>query len=347
MNPKLKRIEEDLTQGHPKSVYVLLGDDDWGKQRFRTHARKHLLESGQEAFNLTQLDAGEVSGVEVVDAAGVVPMLGSRRLILVSDCGTWRKSDWQAVMGYVARPNASTCLILDWGSHKGKPSLGKPASELVCVSFDRPKTWKLTDTIRHMASEHHLTLRAEAAELIAELSGDDLGKVDQELGKLSIFKLDGVVTGDDVAALMGRTRPVICWELNRFLGRRDLSGALKKMHDILDSGEPLFALLATIARTIKQLFESKALIIEGIRDPSQIASAMGVPRPAAQELAQDQHNFSGVELRLAMRAIRDTDVAMRTLLMDRRLLLDRLIARIVAPSAWSPPHVNPWPAARS
>ena len=51
--------------------------------------------------------------------------------------------------------------------------------------------------IEHGKSAHGITLNPDAAQLLAELVGNDLGRLDTELAKLALQTDDGKVDADD------------------------------------------------------------------------------------------------------------------------------------------------------
>jgi DNA polymerase III delta subunit len=136
---------------------------------------------------------------------------------------------------------------------------------------------------------------------------------------------------------MGRTRHVTRWELDEFIGSRNLHGALVKLHDILASGEEPVGLLSTINLFMKRLFTVKALMVKGVRDPYQVGQALGVPGRIAEKIIRQQQAYSDPELRAAFVHLRDTDYRLKSAAMDRSLLLDHLLCRIIPPGPLSPP----------
>ena len=338
MSKAYTEIAREVTAGKIAPVYLVIGDEDWSRGRFLELLKRTLVDPDMAEFNYDLLQANEVSGVRACDQASQMPMMADRRLVVVEECEKWKAKDLDAVTAYLQDPSEQACLALLFTSADKRRKLFSRKNKARLVEFNRPKPWELQGTIRELAREMKLDLEDEAVVLVADLAGDDLSKVWRELDKLSLFKIDGSrITADDVEALMGRTRHVTRWELNDFIGKRDLAGALMKMHAILGSGEDAIGLLSTVNMHIRRLFAVKALMRKGVKDRNQIAGVVGVPPRIAGNLIEQQRAFSDWELRKAFSLMRETDLRLKSAAMNKNLLLDHLLSQIILRGPLSPP----------
>jgi len=342
MSKAWKAAKQALLSGDIAPVYIVVGDEEWGKKKFLGLLKKQLVDPSMQDFNYDLLSAEDISGVDAVDKAGVLPMMADRRLVAVENCDKWKAADLKAAAGYLDQINDQTCLALFFNAADRRRKLFQSSSKKVrYLSFPRPRRWELAGYIRELAEDMDLKLSSEALALVAEMAGDDLSRVHRELDKLSLYKLgSNRIEGPDVAALLGRTRHVTRWELNEFLGARDLHGALVKIRDIMDSGEEAISLLSAINMFFKQLYAVKAMIVKGVRAPAQVGQALGVPPRIAETLIKQQRAFSQYELRRAFDLMRETDHRLKSYGMNRRLLLDRLVCEALTPGPLSPPSVR-------
>jgi len=339
MSRAFNEIAREIEGGKIEPVYLVVGDEAWSRGRFLELLKKTLVDPDMAEFNFDLMQATAVSGVQATDQASQMPMMADRRLVIVEECEKWKVKDLDAVTKYLEDPSGQACLVLLFTSADKRRKLFSRKSKARVIEFVRPKPWELEGTIRELAREMKLQLEDEAIMLVADLAGDDLAKVWRELDKLSLFKMDGAkITAGDVEALMGRTRHVTRWELNDFIGKRDLAGALIKMHAILGSGEDAIGLLSTVNMHIRRLFAVKALMRKGIKDRNQIGGVVGVPPRIAGNLIEQQRAFSDWELRKAFTLMRETDLRLKSAAMNKNLLLDHLLSRIIARGPMSPPQ---------
>jgi len=338
MNKVFQQLAREIANGKIEPVYLVVGDETWSRGRLLDLLKKTLVDPDMAEFNYDLMQATAVSGVKATDQASQLPMMADRRLVIVEECEKWKVKDLDAVIRYLKEPNDQACLVLLFTSADKRRKLFSKKSGARLIELNRPKPWELQGTIRDLAREMKLDLSDEAIVLVADLAGDDLAKVWRELDKLSLFKLGGgQITAEDVEALMGRTRHVTRWELNDFIGSRDLAGALIKMHAILDSGEEPIGLLSTVNMHLKRLFAIKALIRKGVKDNNRISQAIGVPPRIAGNLIDQQRAYSDWELRNAFRLMSETDLKLKSAAMNKSLLLDNLLTGIIPRGPLSPP----------
>lgn len=331
------RLIADLKAGKLDPVYVLAGNEQWSRRKIIDALTRTVVDPSMADFNFERHSGKETKGRVVVDAAGTLPMMAERRLVIVDETEKWLKADWDALKAYAADPSESTCLLIDLGSAKLRPWMNSLKTVTV-IKVPRPKPWELADFIAQLAADQSLTLSREASEMLAEYAGDELEKVERDLEVLAIYKGgDGRIEGEDVAALLGRTRTVTQWELNELIGSRDLAGALIKTGDILASGHEPIALLAVLVRYVHQLWQVKALITAGVRQRTEIAQAIGLPPRVAGDLMTQQRRFSNVELRQAYQRLAASDVALKSSRLKRDLILSAAVTKLIHRERFAPP----------
>lgn len=342
MNPEIRKTIQTIEQHNICPTAILWGDETWSKSRFVKHMRRHFGDPAMAEFNESRFEADKTPARDVLAVADEMPMMAAHRFITVENLAHWGSEDWAQIRQYAKNPNPTTCLIMDCGEKKPHAKQApKPSEHVFLLPFVRPKPWEIPKYVEQLAREAKLNLSPDARELLADYVGDNLMELEQHLEKLSLFALDRpAVSEDDVAALLGKTRKMTCFELNQFIAERNPSACLQKMHEIFDSGEEPLALLATLHYFIRQLFVVKQHMIKGTRTASALASAMQIHPKIAQGLMSQQKNFSDVELRAAFHEVREADRRLRTYAMNRRFIMDQLICRIAAPGHWSPPHLS-------
>lgn len=341
MNKVYMDAVRDLKAGKISPVYILLGEEDYLRGKFLDLLRKTIVDPGMEDFNFEHYQASEVSGAAVADKASSLPVMADWRLVIVENCSQWKKKDTEQVTKYLDAINDKAVMVLQFkdGDRRRKLFSSKDP-QVRYLEFPRPKPWELGDYIIGLVREEGLKLTPDACTLVAELAGDDLSRVHRELEKLSIYKPEGEITGEDVAALMGRTRLATRWELNDFIGKRDLHGVLLKVQHIIDSGGDAIGLLSAVNNHLKQLYSVKALLVRGIRDKREIASIIRLPPKITEGLMNQQKNYSNLELRNAFALMAETDVRLKSSRLSGRVLIDQLLTQIVVRGPYSPPKAR-------
>ena len=339
MSKVYKAAANDVEAGRIAPVYLITGDEMWSKGKFIKLLKARVVDPSMADFNMEVLTAGSIRGTAVADRAQALPMMADRRLIIIEDCDAWKADDHNAIAKYFGDINDQTCLVLVFLKPDSRRKIFKSKQAgIKRLDFLKPKRWEWNDYIGDLARDMGLRLKPDAIGMVAEMVGDDLAKVHQDLEKLSLFKLDSnEITAGDVELLMGRTRQVTRWELNDFIGKRDLPGTMIKLHDIFAGGEEPIGLLSTVNMFLRQLFVTKALITRGVRDKSGVGRALGLPPRIAQGLIDQQKNYSSYELRRAFKLMAESDFQLKSAAMKKTLILDRLLTQILMPGPYSPP----------
>ncbi|MBL8963506.1 MAG: DNA polymerase III subunit delta [Phycisphaeraceae bacterium] len=173
-------------------------------------------------------DPAEASSAPV--AADMAPAAGARRGVSIDT------SPRGLMTRYAQSPAEGTTLVLrasGWRpGNLDKAILATGGAIVECneLSDDRAAGW----AISRARSEHRADLRPDAAALLVERLGPDLGRLDGEIAKLSISSAGGPVTRDQVAASVGHTREEEAWSIQRVLLTGDATRILDHLRVVLE-----------------------------------------------------------------------------------------------------------------
>jgi len=119
------------------------------------------------------------------------------------------------------------------------------------------------------------------------------------------------VTLQDVETCVADTRAHEVWDLTDAVADRDLQRALKVLGRVRQQGASAVQLLASLARTIRQLWQALELQAAGTSRDA-LAQALGVHPFVAGKVSTAARRFSGEALADAVRALAEAEVATRT-----------------------------------
>jgi DNA polymerase-3 subunit delta len=104
------------------------------------------------------------------------------------------------------------------------------------VKCDPPKKAELPAwVLKRCKSVHRVEIEPAAANQLAELVGDDLGRLDSELSKLAIQCDGGKITAKDVAGSVSFQREQEIWEITTLLGRGVTKQAVERYRQIVQA----------------------------------------------------------------------------------------------------------------
>jgi len=185
----------------------------------------------------------------VVDACLTPPFLIDQRVVVVREAGRLLTADVPRLVEVVNDPLPSTVLILVGGGGTVPAALVKAitaAGKVIDVSVNRPgdrKAW-LHEHLRHAP----VKLEPQAAQLLGQHVGEDLGRVEGLLGALAAAYGPGArISVADLEPYLGEAGNVARYEITDAIDRGDAAAALGVLHRMTDAGglsavEVLFSL---------------------------------------------------------------------------------------------------------
>lgn len=198
---------------------TVLDDDDSGLTRF----------AGKDADLQT-----------VSDELRTVSMWGDRRLVVVDEADEFVSKHRAGLEKLAAHPARKGVLLLEVKSWLKTTRLAKQVAQtgldIECTELKGAAlaTW-LQETAR---DSYQAELNRDAAALLIELIGDDLGFLDQELSKLSSFVGQGhAITAEVVRGMVGGWRTETTWAMTDAVREGDLATALHDLQELIYHGE--------------------------------------------------------------------------------------------------------------
>jgi DNA polymerase III delta subunit len=214
-----------------KPVYALVGSDPF----LQLEKLREILRLMPRDVQRVEVEGERAELAEVLDELRSFAMFGGAKLVVVRDADEFLGRYREQLEGYCARPSDSGTLVLRLASLPKNQRIYKAIDKLGGVEpCDPPKdlaTWS-ADRAR---SAHKITLAPEAARLLADLVGEDLGRIDNELAKLAI-EHDGAKTPvrpEQVASSVAFQREQEMWDMTNELAAGEASAALRRWRQLV------------------------------------------------------------------------------------------------------------------
>ena len=188
-----------------------------------------------------------------------------------------------------------------------------------------PKGAAIESWIKKRAQSIGVTISPDAAALLANLIGNQLRLLANELDKLATYAGNrATITVDDVHKLSAHVQEARIFDLTDALAQRNRTQALNILHDLLADGEPPLKLISTITTQIRSLLLVKELSSKGMRS-AQIASTIGVAPFIADKALRQVGKFTPAQLEGAYRQLLATDATLKRSRMTPEIALDLLV----------------------
>ena len=324
---------ERAPQGEPRFVYVLHGDEDFLKRQVLVALREHILGADVDSFGLSTHDGDKAEFAVVRGELETLPFLSPRRLVVIDKADPFVTRNRAALEKYVAKPASTGILVLDVASWPSNTKLAKalPANAtIICkaLSLQKLPEW----CVERSASAYGKQLPAPAARLLVDLVGTEMGLLDQELAKLTVYVGDANrIETADVDKLVGSSRAENTWKIFDAIGAGKVSEALGILDHLLDQGEEPIRLLGAFSMQLRRLAQAYRLTQNGVSLSGALAEA-GV-LPFGIKSAEQQLRHLG--RRRAERLydwLLETDLGLKgASQLPPRTLLERLVIQLARP----------------
>jgi DNA polymerase-3 subunit delta len=341
----------------PPRFYLLHGPDEFASAEFVAGLKEKMGDPALAALNTTVIDGRSAALAELRTICDTLPFLAARRLVLVEGWltrllaraepaedsedpggdeprrggGTAREA-MAALIDYLPHLPESTALVLVEQRElpERNPVLkAAAAAEWGFVKlFDLPKGEALVRWIRARAKAEGGEITREAAEALAEVETEPRA-LGHEIAKLLAYAAYArPVELDDVQTLTPAGGEARVFDLVDAIGQRRGPQAMRELHKLLETAEPLYV-LAMIVRQYRLLLQAKEMLGERASE-AEIARALGLhPFPTGKVCAQAR-NFSLDGLERIYRSLLDYDVGIKTGQMEAAAALDTLVGELTA-----------------
>ena len=243
-----KSILEDVRSGIFKCVYLLMGEEPYYPELVCQAIIDNCLQEWEKDFNETICYGADVDADTVITAARRFPMMADRQLVVVKEAQQMKSLEDLAL--YCQQPLDSTVLVIlmhGASADKRKALYKSVLKSGVIIESNALRDYEMPQWIASYYENRGLKIHPEAAMLLAESAGTDLGKIVVETEKLLKNLPEGVkeIQVADVEKNVGVSRQFSIFELTKCLSYRQSAQALKIAAHIGET--PRFALPMVVA----------------------------------------------------------------------------------------------------
>ncbi len=319
----------EAESGALKPVYLVLGEEQLLVHRVVEALRISAQKGGIAGFNDDKFMAQEVSAEQVMLAAKMLPMMAPRRFVLVRGLERWEPKKagdddgdggssakdakpLDILAEYAKAPSPSTVMVLVATKLHGSRRLVTDAKKRDYVVGCEPLARKALPGFIHAAAKKRgHSIPSDVAEMVAEMSGPDLGCVDDAVERLSLYVGPGApITEEAVAKVVTRVRQSTVWELLDALSARRLDKALGMLAEVYDQRDGGLKLLGAVSWSVRQLVKFESAIRNG-EGPSEAAQRAGVPPFRARDVQQTLRGMPKGTIDKWLSILAETDLALK------------------------------------
>jgi len=307
-----------------------------GKERFlKLEAIKQVsgLALGQngDEFGLTRLGGRELDLKTVVDSLLTVSMWHPRQVVLVEDADEFVSEFRAGLEAYLERPAKKALLILDVKTWPANTRLAKKIAAVgLPIECSELKGAALINWIvKSCGSRHGKKIDREAAQLLTHLAGDELGQIDQELGKLAAsIGEKPAIDAASVEKLVGGWKSETTWKMLDAVRDGHVATAVELLDKLIAAGEPAIKLLGGINYVYRPVAKAIELSRQGLSLDAALAQS-GVKPFTISPLKDYLRRLTRPRAERILTYLLSADVDLkRSSGLDDRQILERLLLQL-------------------
>jgi DNA polymerase-3 subunit delta len=265
-----------------------------------------------------------------------LPFLSRRRLVVVEQADAFITDQRKKLEVYVEAPCPTGVLVLDVKSWTSTTNLAKLLGD-AAIACKTPSAGRLPEWCQKWCgTQYAKELTAPAARLLVDLVGADMGQLDQELNKLSLYVgAASLIDTADVDRLVNNSRSEDTWRIFNLIGAGKGGPALAHLDRLLTQGEDPIKILGAFSYQLRRLAHTARLASKGkgLRAAMDLA---GVPTwsEARQGAEQLLRHLGWHRVDRLFDLLIQTDLGMKTTAqIGPRMLLERLVVQLASPTA--------------
>jgi DNA polymerase-3 subunit delta len=294
-------------------IYVIAGKESSLAKKSLRELLDKLIEPEQRPMGLLTTDA-KASITQVLDELRTAPFLTDRRVVAIADADEFVTKNRAHLEKYFANPCATGVLVLVVNSFPASTKLAKKLKQVgELISVEAPKPWHLPAHLtQYVKDTFGKVLARDAAQLLVDLTGDDLARLYSEADKLVLFVDEKQsITTLDVESLVGHNRVFGAFEVIDAMVVGNAGEALKRLRNMFaEDKNAQFTVVGAFAFHFRRMFSAKALLTKG-RSVPDVTKALRIWGKKDQFFAQVKR-LSLEQIGLQLQRLAEIDYQIKT-----------------------------------
>lgn len=316
-----------------KAVYVVYGDDVYLRREVSGAIGRAILGDEADEMAVRRFEGNSASLADVLDELRMLPFFSRRRMVFVEDADPFVTRSRKELEAHVEAPVGMGVLVLMVKTWPATTKLYRQvAAAGLPIDCNSPGEKELMPWLVHHAAKQGADLEADAARLLVELVGAEVGLLAAEVEKLAVYVgPSGQIRRADVARMVEAGRIETVWKVIDAATTGKVAEAVADLELLMASGEYPIKILAAFSASLLKVHHAGRLRAArlSLAEACQIAGI----RDFAVDKTRRQHAHLGpsrVDQIPAWLLKADLDLKGNSLL-DPRVILEYLLIRLALP----------------
>ena len=315
-----------------KPIYVIAGKEESLVNEKCREMLDELVELSERATGLFNADPKEAEAADILDELRTAPFLSDKRVVVIKGADEFISQNRELLEKYFDNPCPTGILILTVNSWPGNTRLAKKlpnTGKLITVT--QPKAWQLPGRlVKYTSDAYSKRLSKDAAELLVELTGDDLVRLYSEIDKLALFAdSEKTITIEHVEKLIGHNRLYNAFAVIDTCLAGDAGAAVERLRNMFASDRSTeFTVVGAFAYHFRRMFNAKVLLDKGVR-PDAIVKRLRIWGNKDGFFSQ-LHKMSLKQIGDGIQQLAEIDYAIKTGQTKPQVAIEQLVLKLSA-----------------
>ena len=316
-----------------RSVYVVYGEDLYLRRESANAISRVVLGDDADEMAVRRFEGSSASLADVLDELRMLPFFSKRRIVIVEDADPFVTKNRKELEAHVEAPAGAGVLVLKVKSWPANTKLYRQvAAAGVPIDCSSPTEKELLPWLDQQAQKQGAKLESDAARLLIELVGAEVGLLAAEVEKLAVYVgSSGRIARSHVSRMVEAGRIETVWKVIDAATTGDVAEAIADLDNLMASGEHPIKLLAAFSASLLKVHHAGRLRAARL-DLGEACQIAGI-RDFAVEKTRRQHAHLGpsrVDQLPAWLLKADLDLKGNSPL-DPRVVLEDLLIRLAIP----------------
>jgi DNA polymerase-3 subunit delta len=303
-----------ISRQSPERVFVIAGKERTLVNIECERLLERLIDKEQRTMGLFSADAEKISGGEVLDELQSLPFLTEKKVVLLKSADDFVRKKRSLLENYFDKPCPSSILILcvqTWQRNtklaKKLPGIGR------LISITQPKGRQLYPRLIKYADEAYgKKLGLNAAELIVQLTGEDVGRLYSEIDKLALYANgEKTISLGHVEALTGHNQMFNIFSVIGSVNSGNTAEAISRLRVMFEADRSSeYRFVAGFAFHFRRMFNARVLLDKGLNS-NEIAQKLNIWGDR-ESFFRQLRKMPLKRLAAAMMQLAETDYAIKT-----------------------------------
>lgn len=331
-------LKEHFKTGEFSNAYFIYGDEAYLKEFYISKFKSKLVDKTFESFNLHQYDGGGVELDDIIKDAQMLPMMSEYNLVIARDYPIEKsKNDMNLLKEFLEDVPDTTVFIFffdakqlgtDTATFK---NLVKNFDAAGCVvNLEKRNESEVAKMLVAGAKKRGAVLNINNARYLISIAGNDLKNLLNELDKLSYFAKGSEITKEIIDNMATKCLQARIYDLSKAVVSGNSDAAYSVLNTLFEMKEEPIVLNSTISSVYIDMYRVKCAKSAGyaFSDVSNYYS-YGKREFVLKNASSNCAKLTERQIRASIDEIIAVDVKLKSTAIDKRLLLEELIAKLL------------------